>query len=55
MKKLLFLVLFAFLCPVFAAVNINTATQAELETLQDDYLECWNGLERKFDGTPGIK
>jgi competence protein ComEA len=33
-KKLLFLILFAFLGPVFATVNINTATQAELETLQ---------------------
>ncbi len=28
---------------------------AGLETLQDDYIECWQGLERKFDGTPGIK
>jgi homogentisate 1,2-dioxygenase len=32
-----------------------TKYAAELETLQDDYLECWDGLERKFDGTPGIK
>jgi homogentisate 1,2-dioxygenase len=32
-----------------------TKFAAELETLQDDYLECWDGLERKFDGTPGIK
>ncbi len=23
--------------------------------LQDDYLECWTSLEKKFDGTPGIK
>ncbi|WP_246138119.1 homogentisate 1,2-dioxygenase [Maritimibacter fusiformis] len=23
--------------------------------LQDDYAECWNGLEKKFDGTPGVK
>ena len=29
-----------------------TKFAAELETLQDDYLECWDGLERKFDGTP---
>ncbi|WP_439604655.1 homogentisate 1,2-dioxygenase domain-containing protein, partial [Shinella sp.] len=32
-----------------------TKFAAELETLQDNYLECWDGLERKFDGTPGIK
>ncbi|HHX88972.1 MAG TPA: homogentisate 1,2-dioxygenase, partial [Paracoccus sp.] len=23
--------------------------------LQDDYLECWTSLEKKFDGTPGVK
>jgi homogentisate 1,2-dioxygenase len=23
--------------------------------LQDDYLDCWDHLEKKFDGTPGIK
>jgi homogentisate 1,2-dioxygenase len=23
--------------------------------LQDDYVDCWNGLEKKFDGTPGTK
>ena len=23
--------------------------------LQDDYLDCWTTLEKKFDGTPGIK
>jgi hypothetical protein len=28
-----------------------TRYAAELETLQDNYLECWDGLERKFDGT----
>jgi homogentisate 1,2-dioxygenase len=28
---------------------------AELDTLQADYIDCWEGLERKFDGTPGIK
>ncbi len=32
-----------------------TTFAAELETLQDDYVDCWSGLERKFDGTPGIK
>ncbi len=28
---------------------------ARLDTLQDDYIDCWQGLERKFDGSPGIK
>ncbi len=23
--------------------------------LQDDYLDCWTSLEKKFDGTPGVK
>ena len=23
--------------------------------LQDDYVECWVDLEKKFDGTPGVK
>ena len=23
--------------------------------LQDDYVNCWDGLEKKFDGTPGLK
>ena len=32
-----------------------TAYAAGLETLQDNYIECWDGLERKFDGTPGVK
>lgn len=32
-----------------------TKFAAELETLQDNYIDCWDGLERKFDGTPGIK
>ncbi|WP_127520766.1 homogentisate 1,2-dioxygenase [Mesorhizobium sp. Z1-4] len=32
-----------------------TEYAATLETLQDNYVECWDGLERKFDGTPGIK
>nr|WP_250810384.1 homogentisate 1,2-dioxygenase [Neorhizobium tomejilense] len=32
-----------------------TKFAAELETLQDNYVDCWSGLERKFDGTPGIK
>ncbi|QPC44130.1 homogentisate 1,2-dioxygenase [Kaustia mangrovi] len=29
-----------------------TRFAAELETLQDDYTDCWAGLERRFDGTP---
>jgi homogentisate 1,2-dioxygenase len=28
------------------------ATEA---ALQDDYADCWDGLEKKFDGTPGLK
>jgi homogentisate 1,2-dioxygenase len=32
-----------------------TQYAADLDTLQDNYLECWAGLERKFDGTPGVK
>lgn len=28
------------------------ATEAPL---QDDYIDCWDGLEKKFDGTPGLK
>ena len=23
--------------------------------LQDDYVDCWQSLEKKFDGTPGTK
>lgn len=23
--------------------------------LQDDYVDCWQGLDKKFDGTPGLK
>ena len=23
--------------------------------LQDDYIDCWSDLEKKFDGTPGLK
>jgi homogentisate 1,2-dioxygenase len=23
--------------------------------LQDDYIDCWNEIEKKFDGTPGLK
>ena len=29
-----------------------TKFAAELETLQTDYMDCWTGLERQFDGTP---
>ena len=32
-----------------------TKYAAELDTLQDDYIDCWEGLDRKFDGTPGLK
>ena len=26
-----------------------------LPTLQGNYVDCWEGLDRKFDGTPGLK
>ena len=29
-----------------------TRYSASLETLQDDYLDCWAGLKKHFDGTP---
>lgn len=29
-----------------------TRYAAELETLQPGYVKCWDGIERKFDGTP---
>ncbi len=29
-----------------------TAFAAQEAPLQDDYLDCWTGLEKKFDGTP---
>ena len=32
-----------------------TQFAAELETRQDDYHACWDDLERRFDGTPGLK
>lgn len=28
-----------------------TRFAAELETLQDDYIDCWAGLKKRFDGT----
>lgn len=32
-----------------------TQFAATAPTLQTEYLDCWNGLKKKFDGTPGIK
>lgn len=32
-----------------------TKYAAELDTVQDDYIDCWAGLQRKFDGTPDPK
>ncbi len=32
-----------------------TEFAAKEAPLQDDYVECWDGLEKKFDGTPGLK
>ncbi len=32
-----------------------TRFAADIAPLQDDYVDCWDGLDRKFDGTPGLK
>jgi homogentisate 1,2-dioxygenase len=32
-----------------------TAFAANDAPLQDDYIDCWAGIEKKFDGTPGKK
>jgi homogentisate 1,2-dioxygenase len=32
-----------------------TAFAAKEAPLQDDYISCWDGIEKKFDGTPGEK
>jgi homogentisate 1,2-dioxygenase len=32
-----------------------TEWAAKAAPLQDDYIDCWADLEKKFDGTPGIK
>jgi len=32
-----------------------TAFAAHEAPLQDDYIDCWDGIEKKFDGTPGVK
>lgn len=32
-----------------------TQYAASSDQKQDDYIDCWNGLEKKFDGTPGVK
>ncbi|MEM9140544.1 MAG: homogentisate 1,2-dioxygenase domain-containing protein, partial [Pseudomonadota bacterium] len=32
-----------------------TEFAATTAPLQDDYVDCWAGLEKKFDGTPGAK
>lgn len=32
-----------------------TRFAAETAALQKDYVDCWSGLDRKFDGTPGLK
>jgi homogentisate 1,2-dioxygenase len=35
--------------------QLLTKYAAETDTLQADYIDCWQGLERRFDGTPGVK
>ena len=32
-----------------------TAFAANEAPLQDDYIDCWASLEKKFDGTPGVE
>ncbi len=32
-----------------------TAFAAKEAPLQQDYIDCWESLEKKFDGTPGLK
>ena len=32
-----------------------TRFAAQEAPLQDDYIDCWADLEKKFDGTPGVK
>ena len=32
-----------------------TRFAAQEAPMQDDYIDCWDGLEKKFDGTPGLK
>ncbi|GAA6199706.1 homogentisate 1,2-dioxygenase [Aquicoccus sp. SU-CL01552] len=32
-----------------------TAFAAQEAPLQDDYIDCWSDIEKKFDGTPGTK
>ena len=32
-----------------------TTFAASEAPLQDDYIDCWDSLEKKFDGTPGRK
>jgi len=35
--------------------QLLTEFAAKLPTLQPDYAACWSGIEKKFDGTPGVK
>lgn len=35
--------------------QLLTQYAADLPSLQPDYPACWTGLEKKFDGTPGVK
>lgn len=32
-----------------------TRFATEEAPLQDDYIDCWDEIEKKFDGTPGVK
>ena len=32
-----------------------TEYAAKEAPLQDDYIDCWSDIDKKFDGTPGTK
>ena len=32
-----------------------TEFAAKVAPLQDDYIDCWDNMDKKFDGTPGVK
>ena len=35
--------------------QLLTSFAAHEAPLQDDYIDCWADIEKKFDGTPGQK
>ena len=62
LKRLLWAIPFLFAVSIVAFALIQappgdylTTFAAKEAPLQDDYIDCWDGLEKKFDGTPGVK